>query len=208
MDTSLINYSILLAAVVALLTFKRMKSYMSPYILLLVLAFLYTLFAKYYLSGGWQFLNLRIDNIQDTLFATLIFTLLGTLTIVAIRAKRKKFETLKWLTSLVSLYLLFGIIQKIFFQAIVTSTINNLIENTNIVVISSGLFFALFHWGWGSKSIRFGILSFIAGVVWAILFLKSPNILLLGASHAVLAGFYYSLVYEGNILQKKFTKTN
>ena len=208
MSPSLINYSILLAGVVALFTFKRMKSYVSPYFFLLILAFLYSLFAKYYLSGGWQFLYLRIDNIQDTLFATLIFTLLGGLTIAAIRDKRKKFETLKWITSLVSLYLLFGIIQQIFFQAIVTSTINNLIENTNIVVVSSGLFFALFHWGWRPKGIRFGILSFIAGVVWAILFLKSPNTLLLGASHAILGGFYYSLVYEGNILQTKLTKTN
>ena len=64
-------------------------------------------------------------------------------------------------------------------------------------------FYSSFHWSWDAKGIKFGLLTLFGGIVWSILFLTSPNIILLGISHAILASLYYFIVYEGNILRNR-----
>jgi hypothetical protein len=136
------------------------------------------------------------------LLPIVLFVLLGTIYLYTIRTKVKKFKVFSWLTILLSLYFLFGIVQQFFFQSVFTHTLYGLIGSKVPVVIVSAVFFATFHWG---KGVQFGLMSFVAGVVMASLFLVSPNIILLGVGHAILAGFYYYWVNKEDTLEKRFS---
>jgi len=198
-----INLGIILISLAVFFIFKKTKNYLSwqggALVLLVIILFILKLISGADLAS----LGLKLDNYLDTLLPIIIFTLLGALILITMRFKAKKFKVGRWLVSLMSLYLAFGILQQLFFQGIFTHTLHELIDNPALVVIFSSVFYSSFHWGWDAKGIKFGFLTLFGGVVWSILFLTSPNVLLLGVSHAVLASLYYFIVYEHNIFEKR-----
>ncbi len=169
---------------------------------------LYLLGIKFFLVRDFKSLGFRFDNINDTLLSIIIFTMLSIVILSVMRFKAKKFKIITWFLSLLGFYLFFGILQQAFFQSIVTHTLNDLLNNTVLVVIFSAIFFSSFHWNWRAKELRFGFLTLLAGVVWAILFLSSPNVFLLGASHAILASLYYFITNKDDVLKKQKTVFN
>ncbi|MFA4873594.1 MAG: CPBP family glutamic-type intramembrane protease [Patescibacteria group bacterium] len=201
--TEFLNLIIILVALVVFFIFKKTKDYLSwrggALGLLVIILFVLKLIS----GADFASLGLRLDNYLDTLLPIIIFTLLGALILIAMRFRARKFKVGKWLLSLMSSYLVFGILQQLFFQSIFTSSLNELFDNQTLVVIFSSVYYSSFHWGWDAKGIKFGFLTLLSGMVWSILFLTSPNILLLGASHAVLASLYYFIVYEHNILEER-----
>lgn len=197
------NLTLVVASLLILVVFKRMKSYLSWQGGILTVLSLYLLGVKFFVLSDFKSLGFRLDNINDTLLPTAIFTVLGIVILSAMRFKAKKFKAIKWFVSLLTFYLLFGILQQTFFQSIVTHTLSELLNNIVLVVIFSGVFFSAFHWDWKAKGLTFGFFTLLTGVVWAILFLNSPNIILLGVSQAILGSLYYFVVYRGNVLEDR-----
>lgn len=192
-------------SLLVLFTFKKTKTYVAKQSLVLILLFTFLLLTKYLSISNLASLGFRLDNLSDTLIPTLLFIMLGTVILATMRHKPKKFRVIPWFFSLVTLYLAFGVLQQIFFQSIFTHTLNELLADRSLVVIFSSIFYSSFHWGWDAKGIKFGILTLFGGVVMTLLFLESPNIILLGIAHAVMASLYYFLVYEGDILEKRLS---
>lgn len=79
------------------------------------------------------------------------------------------------------------------------------LNNTTLSVIFSSIFYSSFHWTWDAEGIKFGLLTLFGGTVWSILFLASPNVFLLGFSHAILASLFYFMIQEGNTLEKRIS---
>lgn len=198
-----LNLTLIVASLLILFVFKKMKSLFSRQGGILVILSAYLLGIKFFLLSDFKSLGFRIDNINDTLLPTAVFTMLGIVILGVMHFKVKRFKIIKWLLSLLTLYLFFGILQQTFFQSIVTHTLNELLNNAVLAIIFSGVFYSAFHWDWESKGFTFGFFTLLAGVVWAILFLSSPNIILLGASQAILGSLYYFIVYKGNILEER-----
>jgi len=201
--TNVINLIIVFIAFIVFFIFKKTKNYLTwqggVLVCLVAVLFIFKLRS----GADAAALGLRWNNLSDTLLATIIFTFLGALILITMRFKEKKFKVAKWFLSLTSIYLVFGILQQLFFQSIFTHSLQAVLKNPALVVIFSSVFYSSFHWGWDAKGIKFGFLTLFGGVVWSILFLTSPNVLLLGASHAVLASLYYFMVYEHNILEER-----
>ncbi len=198
-----LNLTLIIASLLILFVFKKMKSLLSKQGGVLIILSAYLLGIKFFLLSDFKSLGFRIDNINDTLLPTIIFTMLGIAILSVMRFKAKKFKIIKWFLSLLTLYLFFGILQQTFFQSIITHTLRELLDNTVLAVIFSSVFYSAFHWDWKLKGFTFGFFTLLAGVVWAILFLSSPNIILLGASHAALGSLYYFIVYKGNVLEEQ-----
>lgn len=201
--SSILDVAIILLCFVALIIFKRTKSYLSIAGLSLLITFFLLIFLKYFSSDSLYEIGFRTDNLMVTLIPATIYLALSTAILFTMRFKPKKFKIIKWIFALFILYLLFGLVQQIFFQAIFTHTLNKLIQEKILVILFSAVFFSSFHWGWDSKGIKFGILTLFGGVTMATLYLISPNVYLLGIVHGILASLYYFVVYEGNIARKE-----
>lgn len=197
------NLTLIVASLLILFVFKKTKSLFSKQGGILVILSAYLLGIKFFLLSDFKSLGFRFDNISDTLLPITIFTMLGVVMLGVMRFEAKRFKVLKWLLSLLTLYLFFGILQQAFFQSVVTHTLKELLNSTVLAIIFSGVFYSAFHWDWELKGFTFGFFTLLAGVVWAILFLNSPNIFLLGVSHAILGSLYYFVVYKGNILEEQ-----
>ena len=197
------NIVIVFLSFCVLIFFKRTKSYLSIGGLSLIVSVLVLFILKYLSIGNLSEIGFRTDNISETIIPISIYLALSIAILFTMRYKPKKFKAFKWIFALIFLYLIFGSIQQFFFQAIFTHTINKLVDEKILVILFSAVFFSSFHWGWDSKGIKFGLMTLFGGVVMSTLFLVSPNIYVLGIAHGILASFYYFIVYEGNILEKR-----
>jgi len=197
------NLLIIFLCFVTLFIYKRTQSYVSINGILMLFILAVLIFIKFKITGDFAPLGFRLDNFRATLFPTTIFVFLGIPFLYSIRIKTQRFKAVKWLISLAGLYLIFGIVQQTFFQSIFTHSLNILLGNKALSVVLSGIFFAAFHWKAGIKGIKFGVMALVGGVVLSYLFLSSPNIILLGISHALLASAYYFWINDENNLERR-----
>lgn len=200
-----INLVIVLLCLLMFFVYRKTKSYISLNGFLMVLILGTVMVLKFRVTKDLQTVGFRTDNIMDTLVPLLVFNSICTVIMLAMRFRKKKFQIFSWAASLLVLYLIFGLAQQVFFQAIFTHTLSQIINDRNLVITFSTLFYSSFHWSWEVSQIRLGFLTLIAGAVWSTVFLGSPNIYLLGVSHAFLASIYYYLVNPGNILEKRLS---
>ena len=207
METFL-NLTLVAASLLIFFVFKKMKSLLSWQGVVLIISSAYLLGIKFFVLSDFKSLGFRVDNINDTLLPIAIFTMLSMVILSVMRFKTERFKVIKWFLSLLTLYLFFGILQQAFFQSVFTHTLKELLNNTVLTVIFSGVFYSAFHWDWRAEELTFGFLTLLAGVVWAILFLSSPNIILLGISHAILASLYYFIVHKDNVLKRRKASFN
>jgi len=198
-----LNIAIVFLSFSVLVFFKRTRSYLSIGGLSLIVSVLVLFFLKYLTIGNLSEIGFRTDNISTTILPTSIYLALSVAILFTMRYKPKKFKAFRWIFALIFLYLVFGFLQQFFFQAIFTHTINKLVDEKILVILFSSVFFSSFHWGWDSKGIKFGLMTIFGGVVMSTLFLINPNIYILGIAHGILASFYYFIIYEGNILEKR-----
>ncbi len=188
-----------------LLVYNRTQNYLSIKGVILYSLFLLVTFIKIRTGGSLIDLGFRLDNIAATLLPNILLVLGGTAVLYTMRTRMKEFKVFSWLISLVGLYFIFGIVQQFFFQSVFTHSLYGILGSKLPVVVISGIFFASFHWG---KGVRFGLMTLVAGSVMAYLFLASPNVILLGVSHAILASVYYYFVNESDTLDNRFSLKN
>lgn len=195
-----LNLLIIFLSLAGFFVYKKTKSYISVGGLTMIVMLSLAIILKLSLVKDLQVIGFRTDNFSGSLMPLIIFNAIGVVILFAMRFKAKKFKVFSWATSLVFLYLIFGLIQQTFFQAIFAHTLAEVISDKSLVVIFSTLFYSSFHWGWETRQIRLGFLTLFAGAIWTMIYLKSPNIYLLGVSHALLASLYYFIVYPYDIL--------
>lgn len=199
------NWLIIFFSLAGFFVYKKTKSYISRGGLVMLLMLIAAVLVKFYVIKDLEAVGFRTDNFSDTLVPLIIFNATIGVAIFAMRFKAKKFKLFSWAFSLVFLYLLFGLIQQTFFQAIFTHTVSQLVSDRNLVVVFSTLFYSSFHWGWETRQIRLGFMTIFAGAVWAMLYLQSPNIYLLAISHAFAASLYYYVVFPYDILSRRLS---
>lgn len=201
--TQTLNIAIVFLSFSVLVIFKRTKSYLSLGGLLLIISVAVLFLLKYLAVGNLSEIGFRTDNFGVNIIPFSIYLALSITILFTMRYKPKKFKAFRWIFALITLYLIFGLLQQFFFQAIFTHTISKLIDEKILVILFSSVFFSSFHWGWDSKGIKFGLMTLFGGIVMSTLYLMSPNIYVLGIVHGILASFYYFIVYERNILEKR-----
>lgn len=195
-----LNLLIILFSFVGFFVYKKTKSYISIGGLTMLLMLFAAAALKFNLVKDLRTLGFRTDNFGESLIPLIIFNALGLVILFAMRFRAKKFKIFSWGVSLVFLYLAFGLIQQTFFQAIFADTLSQVVSDKSLVIIFSTLFYSSFHWGWETRQIKLGFMTLFAGAVWTTIYLNSPNIYLLGISHALLASLYYFIVYPYDIL--------
>lgn len=91
---------------------------------------------------------------------------------------------------LLTLYPAWALVQQLAFQGILHRRLVMLTRRPVLSVAVTSACFAAVHFG---NPLLVG-LTFVAGVVWSVLFVRHPNLWLLAASHTVLAALAYPLV--------------
>lgn len=203
-----IDFFIIFLCLLSLFIYKKTRSYVSFKGLALVVIFSFLAFIRFKTIGNPAALGLRFDNFGMTFLPTVAFVILGTTLLLNLRTKSKKFKVVAWLISLASLYLIFGIIQQIFFQSVFAYSLNNVLGNKPLTALFSGIFFSFFHWRAGTAGICFGLMALVAGIFFSYLFLTSPNIILLGLAHAFLASIYYFFVADSDTLERRLSRAH
>ena len=178
------------------LIYKRTINYTSLNGIFMFVAFILAFLLKLN-SSGFERMGLRVDNFFEAAIPAGIITIIGFLVFFIFLQEKK----LTFKPELFLLYLIFGILQTIFFQSVFNLTIYDLFNSKTLSILFTTAFFSLFHYN--KKNKTFFILAILGGLAWSTIFLYSPNVFALGFSHAIIAYFYYNLLYKGNILKKR-----
>lgn len=183
----IISIITLILCLIIYLIYRKTKNYISwkgaSIFVIFIIIFLITLS-----SFGATKLGIRFDNFLEAGIPTLIFTIIGVIILFTI-GKHKSKTRLRLLT----LYLIFGITQQLFFQSIFHLTIFSLVNIKAVSIILTAIFVSLFHI---DKNKTLFCLTLVSALVWSTIFLYYPNILILGISHAILAYLYYTKIYK------------
>jgi hypothetical protein len=91
-------------------------------------------------------------------------------------------------------YQVYGLVQQFFMQAILVRNLRRLSVPTEIIVPVSAVLFGFLH----APDLPLAGLCMVAGAVWTLLFLRTPNIIPLGFSHGWLGAltYYWLLVRD------------
>lgn len=139
--------------------------------------------------------GLRRDNIRVSAREVFPFTIVAAVLIVSFAWLRGVSFDRPELWILVPLYPLYGIAQQWVVQGVLHRRLR-VLTSRGIAIALTGAGFGLLHVAnpplWG--------LTTCAGLAWAWLFARAPNVLTLGVSHGVLAALVYPLVIETNPL--------
>ena len=144
----------------------------------------------------WRDLGVRSDNLFEAGWRVGVWTLLGAALILA---------WAWWVGSgwrpellvLLPLYPLWGILQQLIFQGILLRRLLVLVENRWVALIFTAILFGFVHLG----NLQLVLLTALGGGVWSWFFQRWPNVLVLGASHGILAALAYPLLLSKNPLE-------
>jgi len=135
-------------------------------------------------------LGFRTDNIRTGLLPIGGFTLLGSLGLVASTVFRGIRPSATGILVLLALYPVFAVVQQTAFQGLLDRSLMSLTPSATLQVLFTGTAFAAVHVG----NNLLVALTFVAGIIWSLLYRIWPNIWLLSASHTLLASLAYPLV--------------
>jgi len=147
-------------------------------------------------------LGLRTDNISNALLPYLIFTLLGVAVIVLVaKLLNKKFIRRWWTdTDLMLWFIPLSILQEFVYRGYLMPKLESMFASVILIIIINTLLFTVLHIIYPEKSVILP-LTFIAGLVFALLYYYFPNLLLAAASHSVLnfSAVVFSFFHEKSL---------
>ncbi len=141
---------------------------------------------------SWQELGFRRDNLARGLVPVGLFTLLVGAGVVALAAKQHRLVWQPTILSLLALYPVWALAQQFAFQGLLHRGLTVLIRSPLLQVLITAAAFASVHLG-NSTLLA---LTFVAGVIWSLLYRRWPNLWLLAGSHSVLAALAYPLLLQ------------
>ncbi len=142
--------------------------------------------------GGeaWRDYGFRLDNLREAAWPIGAFTVLAAAGIVTYGlATGARFWNPE-LAIVLPLYPIWGVAQQFAFQGLLHRGLLELVPSRLACVVITAVAFALVHTG----DAELVGLTFVAGLAWAWLFQRWPNVFLLGLSHGALGALVYPLV--------------
>ena len=141
-------------------------------------------------SDSWREFGFRTDNLKAALLPTVLITLSGAAGVIAFGVLRGRTAWGSQALLLLALYPAWALAQQFTFQGVLHRRLMLLVRSPILQVFITAIAFASVHFGNPVLS----ALTFVAGLVWALLYRRYPNLWLLAASHSVLAALAYPLV--------------
>lgn len=201
MHTQTLAYIIILLALAVLPLYLRMRKWTSPlpWIIFMIgaSAFVIRIFALPEIGS-----NLLIHS--TNLYAAgayFIYTIVAVIIVVGVKAKGKKLGKLNLKWWIIGGYLLFGLIQQLWFKFVFFDTLYYLLGDgffmrESIAILVAAVYYSTFH-GYATKTIKnFAMMAFFIDLGWGILYLVLGNLHWNVLSHAIIGGAFYSLVFE------------
>jgi len=138
--------------------------------------------------------GVRLDNLRPALARCLPFFLLGVLGMLCWRVISGWKPLPLSFFIVLAFYPLYGLVQQFFMQAILVRNLRRLSVPPGIIVPVVSVLFGLLH----APDWPLAGLCMVAGAVWTLLFLRTPNIVPLGFSHGWLGAlaYYWLLVRD------------
>lgn len=200
------EWLIIIFSLSALFIYYRVKLFKSFLGIFLLSLFIFLMIFRL-LTAREGFTDPFLVNFEALqVLVTLLFTLVAVLLIFVLSGYRKQpSRKVSYLFKIFLLYLVFAIIEQLFFNFVVAQTIYYLIQNLGASVFLAGVFFSLFHVQLKKRDRAFFITgSFVMGMFNSWLYLSSGSIILASLSMAIIAGTYYSFLCEVDVLKFRF----
>lgn len=139
---------------------------------------------------SWRDLGFRRDNLAAGLIPIGVCTLVVAIGLVAVAAAQGRLVWQPTMLLLLALYPAWALAQQFAFQGLLHRGLSVLIRSPVLQVLVTAAAFACVHIG----NPTLLALTFVAGIMWSLLFRRWPNLWLLAGSHSVLAALAYPLV--------------
>jgi len=141
-------------------------------------------------SDTWREFGFRADNLLSAGLPIVGITALVVVSVVLwARASGRSIPIID-IAILLALYPVWALVQQFVFQGVLHRRLMVVLHSRGGQVVVTACAFAAVHLGnW-----RLVVLTFLAGVVWSILYRRWPNLWLLALSHAVLAAVVYPVM--------------
>ncbi len=144
--------------------------------------------------------GLRVDNLRPAAVASLAFFAVAALGLLAWRVFRGWRPLPASSIVVFALYPVWGFIQQFVVQGLVAGNLRKLGARPAVVVPVAAVLFGLAH----LPDLPLACLCAAAGVVWTILFLRTPNLIPLAFTHAWLGTLAYYWVLERDPWREMF----
>ncbi len=133
--------------------------------------------------------GIRLDNLAASAKPVAVVTIIFAAGIIIVGLAAGGFHWVKWrrFAELCGGYLTWGLVQQYLLQAFALRRLRQAAMPLVPAALTAAGLFALIH----SPNWPLVGLAFVAGVAWCLLFARRPNLLPLGAAHAVLAVLLY-----------------
>jgi hypothetical protein len=141
---------------------------------------------------SWQELGFRRDNLAAGFVPIGVCTLVVGAGLLAVVAAQGRLVWQPTMVVLLALYPLWALAQQFAFQGLLHRGLTVLIRFPGLQVLLTAAAFASVHLG----NARLLALTFLAGIMWSLLYRRWPNLWLLAGSHTVLAALAYPLLLQ------------
>jgi hypothetical protein len=139
---------------------------------------------------SWHDLGFRRDNLAASLLPVGLSTLLAAAGLIGIAVAEGRSVLQPGVLTLLAVYPAWALVQQFAFQGLLHRGLTVLIRSPSLQVLITAAAFASVHPG----NPRLFVLTFLAGIMWSLLYRRWPNLWLLAGSHTVLAALVYPLV--------------
>jgi len=143
------------------------------------------------LYEGWSFadLGIRLDNFVPSLIPYTIFTILGSIILIAIAKKIKKQPEPNFYSHKKFIYFILigigSILQEFLFRGFLFPKLNIIFSNYIAIVIVNAILFTLIHTVYSNTPTTL-VTVFFAGLAFAAIYGSYPNLILISISHIIL----------------------
>jgi uncharacterized membrane protein len=151
---------------------------------------LYAVFFFKTRSHEWRTLGFRTDNLRAALLPIGVSTLLAAGALAGWAVAHGSAVWNSEMLVLITLYPGWALIQQLAFQGLLHRGLMVLVPSPILQVLIVASAFASVH----SGNLALVGLTFVAGLMWSVIYRRWPNLWLISASHTILAALAYPLV--------------
>jgi hypothetical protein len=183
----------LLQPVIEILWNSRISTYYNGIAVVLVLGYVIVRILR---TGGsvLHLWGLRVDNLRQCLFPYLVLTAIGGVAVYGYGwfAGNTPLPVGFWY--LLMAYPIWGIAQQFVLQNFVAKNLTTLVPSIATRSLVTAVLFACAH----IPSVELVIVTFVAGLIFTVLYHSYPNLLVLGFVHGILGALVFHLVLGQN----------
>lgn len=202
MVLNIIEILFLFVLPVLLLYFKKINFKYRIYVLsfISIITFIIILLEKWDLKK----IGVRLDNIKNSIFPYMIFTIMGVILLIFISKllKNKPDKNFYKQKHFIFGFLILSILQEFLFRGFLIVKLSEIMNPSILIILVNALLFTFMHIIYFNKK-SIIILLFLSGIVFAYLYLNYPNLIIISISHSILN---YVAVMFGYFSEEKNNK--